>query len=374
MFVGTFSLALVTAIMRGFEQETYKKLKNITPDLIISAPANAPLEAEALTEYLYTHHGPTIKSIAPYTMQPIALELPTDDSQMLVGFLKVIDPIKEDAMQTLQHKTNPDQNLSELLSDTTIILGKGIAEELAVGTGAIITMVYNSESNASFPHGKPNKKQVTVGALLNTGIAETDNHLVLCSFNCYQTLVTNPQITHLGINATANPSTLKKNLESLEGLLVSSWKDDYPALVSALKLERYAMIFLLSLITLVASMNLLSLIFMVTAYKKTDCALLLSLGLTKKELMAVFMLFSSIIALTSSLIGIGTAYLVALLMKAYPCLSLPDIYYVTHLPVDPYWVEFLLVLVGAFIMSSIAALGALKNIKEVSLTHIFRFE
>ncbi len=374
MFVGTFSLALVTAIMRGFEQETYKKLKGITPDITISAPNNDPLEYEPLTEYLTNHYGSQIRAYAPYTIQPIALHRPEAEDPTLVGFLKAVDPEKEAAVHTIQHALIPQKPLSQLLDHESIVIGKGIAQELVLEEGDAVILVHGTEANRSLTQ-QAQKKEVRVKGIITTGIAETDNHLILCSFDCYKTLVTEPSITHIGIATTSDHESLKLSLrKELAELSISSWKDDYPALVSALKLERYAMIFLLSLITLVASMNLLSLIFMVTAYKKTDCALLLSLGLSKKELMAIFMLFSSIITLASSILGITVAYIVAKLMQAYPCLSLPDVYYVTHLPAEPYWVEFLLVLVGAFVISTFAARIALRTLKDVSLTHIFRFE
>lgn len=374
MFVGTFSLALVTAIMRGFEQETYKKVKGIAPDLVISAPQTAPLDAHALTTYLQEHHATSIKALAPYTVQPIALHQIEAEDPTIIGFLKVIDPEKETAIHTVEKHLTPHQPLPTLLDNNSIIIGKGIAQELILAVGDHVMLVHGTDTNLSLTQ-KAEKKEVIVQGILSTGIAETDNHLVICSFDCYNTLVAEPAVTHIGIATHGDQQELKAVLrKELAELSVTSWKDDYPALVSALKLERYAMIFLLSLITLVASMNLLSLIFMVTAYKKTDCALLLSLGVSKKELMAIFMVFSSIISLASSLVGIGCAYLVARLMQAYPCLTLPDTYYVTHLPAEPYWLEFVLVLVGAFAISMLAAQTALRTIKDVSLTHIFRFE
>ena len=54
---------------------------------------------------------------------------------------------------------------------------------------------------------------------------------------------------------TAVIEKLKKRLPHLQ---VNSWKDLYPALVSSLKLEKYVMFFILALITLVASMNMIS--------------------------------------------------------------------------------------------------------------------
>lgn len=375
MFVGTFSLALVTAIMRGFEQETYKKLKGITPDLIISAPHNTPLEYVSLSEHLQKQHGAHIQGLAPFTLQPIALHNPEAEDPTIIGFLKVIEPVKEATVHTIQQQLTPQQPLAELLDAQSIIVGKGIAQELILEIGDPVVLVHGTEAHQSLTQQEAHKKEVIVKGIITTGIAETDNHLIICSFDCYQTLVNEAYVTHIGIAATGNQEELKTVLrKDLAELRVTSWKDDYPALVSALKLERYAMIFLLSLITLVASMNLLSLIFMVTAYKKTDCALLLSLGINKNEIMAIFMVFSSIITLASSLAGIACAYIAARLMQAYPCISLPDIYYVTHLPADPYWLEFLIVLIGAFIISTLAARIALRTINDVSITHIFRFE
>ena len=68
--------------------------------------------------------------------------------------------------------------------------------------------------------------------------------------------------------------SLKKRLD----LEVMSWKDLYSSLVSALILEKYAILFILALVALVASLNIISLLFMYVTQKRTDIAILSNNG------------------------------------------------------------------------------------------------
>ena len=64
------------------------------------------------------------------------------------------------------------------------------------------------------------------------------------------------------------------------GLDVYSWKDLYPSLVASLKLEKYVSFFILALILLVASMNIISLLFMQITQKRPTIALLQAMGMS----------------------------------------------------------------------------------------------
>ncbi|MGA9530433.1 MAG: FtsX-like permease family protein, partial [Candidatus Babeliales bacterium] len=116
-------------------------------------------------------------------------------------------------------------------------------------------------------------------------------------------------------------------------LHICSWKDLYPTLLSAIKLEKYSMIFILMLICLVASSNIIALLFMFILKKQGDIALFLSLGMQRHQIKAIFTLLSLFLIGSATCIGLLLSTLTAFIFQRYPFIQLPDIYETTYLPI-----------------------------------------
>mgnify|MGYP003500172254 FL=1 len=96
IFIGTFALALVAAIMNGFEKETYKKLQGINADLIIRS--RQPLDFEKIKNILESKFSKSIKAITPSGMHQLILRNDETELTNLVA-IKAIDP------NTISHVT-----------------------------------------------------------------------------------------------------------------------------------------------------------------------------------------------------------------------------------------------------------------------------
>lgn len=372
--IGTFSLTLVSSIMQGFEEETCKKLKGIAPDMSIESPNQEPLELEALIARIKKECPEAIASSSPYTTCTVlATRCATDTDQAAIGFLKVVDPART-GLNKLNLKLTPQTSLHALLAKKGVIIGTVLQKSLGCTLGSCVELLYQEDQTT---HGSTKKITLPVTGVIATGIAEIDEHLMLCSFETFATFIDQPEPTGLALefHNKVNHTHCKELLErALPGLRITSWKDDYPALVSALTLERYVMFFLLSLITLVASMNLLSLLFMILHSKRTDCALLISLGCSPGDLKKIFLAFTLFLSCAACATGIFLAYAAAFFLKVYPFIELPDAYYVSHLPVSISWYTGAVVGICALVLSVLAGLFALRTIPTVDVARILRYE
>src|SRR5205814_6052606 len=105
------------------------------------------------------------------------------------------------------------------------------------------------------------------------------------------------------------------------------------SLVASLQLEKYVSFFILALILLVASMHIISLLFMQITQKRPIIALLKAIGMTNGSISTIFFTVGMMISCLASISGILAASCSSFISKKYPFITLPDTYYVTHLPV-----------------------------------------
>jgi len=148
----------------------------------------------------------------------------------------------------------------------------------------------------------------------------------------------------------------------------------YPALLEALKLEKYAMFLILALITLVASMSIISLLFMQITQKRADIAILKSMGLSAGNISKIFLYVGITIAFFGSAIGLGLAFVAGWLLEKYPFIQLPDAYYVSHLPAKMEWPIFIAVFAIVMILSFLSTWIPARRTKKINISRILRFE
>jgi lipoprotein-releasing system permease protein len=164
---------------------------------------------------------------------------------------------------------------------------------------------------------------------------------------------------------------LKRRLPQLQ---VNSWKDLNPALVSSLKLEKYASFFILALITLVASMNMISLLFMQIQQKRRDIAIFKAMGISDSSIRNIFLHLGISITFTASAIGLGLAALAGYLLKKYPFIELPDVYYVSYLPARMDAEIFFVVFLATMILGFLATWIPARRSKQIEIAQVLRQE
>jgi len=377
IFIGTFSLALIISIMKGFEEATYLKMQSIYPQIIIDAHGQE-INYEQLTPilndpaYNIMHHSPQMIG------QALCNTIESQDVPNVIQ-LKGIDPAREQLVTPLSRMLMPkNQNhfLEKLLFNNQVIIGKELALQLHVSTGSQLTLFYATDENLTkkinFQHQK-----VIVAGIFDTGIDDFDSSFIYCSSTFFHEIFPDHGITQIYVKMKPGSDEKKviTHLHERLHLQVYSWKKLYTTLVSALELEKYAMFLILLLIILIASTNIISLLFMMITQKRKDIALLLSFGLTLKKIKNIFLIISMTISFFSACIGLIFAYITGVFLQHYRWIKLPDnMYYTTHLPViiDPYL--FLFILFVVLLISFIASLIPLNKIKSTEIATILRNE
>lgn len=377
IFIGTFSLALIISITKGFEQATYTKMQSIYPQIIIDADGQE-LDYEKISSIL---DDPIyqISDYAPqYTTQALCNGIESDCMPHLIQ-LKGVDPKLESHLTPIATMILPKQQehyLEKLLIENQVIIGKELAQKLHVATGSQLNLMYTTDENFSAQIDFDQKK-IIVSGIFDTGIDEFDGHFIYCSQNFFTQTFPYHGIQQIYIKACQNSDekAVIKKLQNRLHMNIYSWKKLYTSLVSALELEKYAMFFILLLIILVASSNIISLLFMQITQKRRDIALLLTFGLAPAKVKNVFLTLSMIISVAASTAGLICAYLVGIFLQNYRWVKLPDnAYYTTHLPIIMEADLFLFIFFVVLTISFFTSLIPLSKIKMKNITTILRNE
>jgi len=410
ILIGTFALMLSLIITNGFEKTIHEKMQGINAQIIINSPGNR-LDYENIAQTLQKDFSHDIKAMSGNSIKQAILD---HNNMHTILFLKGVDPEKESQVTNIASKiVSSKKNLADLLADDQIIIGYKMARDHNLSVGQTITILLPEAGNKKKILLK--KKHVTISGIFNIGLEEYDNNFAFMSLEQLNTsfdeqgvdyltiklreperLMTS--ITHAGLSfftarfwkdlivkikhacmllitrQTDEELVIKKLQHRLPHLVVCSWKDQYPALVSSLKLEKVFAFFILALITLVASMNMISMLFMHIQNKQRDIAIFKTMGMNDQMIRSIFLRMGIWITFTGSILGLGLAALAGYFIEKYPVITLPDVYYVSYLPARMDFEIFFIVFAATMLLGFFATWLPARGCKNINIPSILKHQ
>jgi len=379
IFIGSFALALIASVMNGFEKVTQEKMQNIHSQIIMHANGQT-LNFKKMSEVLKKEF-PQIKALSPNTTKQIISKEEEDEDYNII-MLKGVDPQNEYKVSKIGEKIikslTKDKTLPAILAEKKVLIGKKLAENLEVNPGDKINIFYSKTDEIKGRKIKLDQKDVIVGGIFKAGIDEFDTGLILGSLDLIKKIFPDSGITQINIELHPHANE-KKVIKALKKrfknkIEVQSWKELYPALLEALKLERYAMFLILALITLVASLNIISLLFMQITQKRPDIAILKAMGMPYARISRIFLYLGMSVSIVGSLFGLLFAFIAGWILETYPFIKLPDAYYVTHLPSRMEFSIFLSVFLVVVLLSFFSTWIPARKTRSINISEVLRFE
>ena len=139
--------------------------------------------------------------------------------------------------------------------------------------------------------------------------------------------------------------------------VVTSWTQENRQLFSALKLEKLAMALILSLIVLVAALNIVGTLVMVVVNRTKEIGILKAMGLTRKDTLRAFMFQGMWIGVVGTLAGTALGLALAVLIGRYGLIRIPpEVYFVDRLPVELSPWDIVWIAGGSFLISIVATI------------------
>jgi lipoprotein-releasing system permease protein len=157
-------------------------------------------------------------------------------------------------------------------------------------------------------------------------------------------------------------------------VVLKTWYDLQKPLYDVMYLEKWGAFVVLMIIILVAALNILGSLSMIVLQKKRDIGVLRSLGLTAKQVQAIFIQQGLIIGIIGAFLGALLGLSFCYLQDTFGLLKLSSAFIIDAYPVDIQWLDVLLIMMGTLGLSVLASWMPAHNAANVHPARVIRYE
>jgi lipoprotein-releasing system permease protein len=364
IMLGVATLIIVMAVMNGFRQELLTKILGLNGHLLIQ-PLESPLtDWEAVSDRVSKIPG--IRLAAPIVEGQALASSPFNASGVLVRGIRAADLSK----LTSVAKNIKQGTLDGFDQGQGLAIGSRLAEQLSVRAGDNLTLV--APRGAVTPMGTtPRIKSYKIAAVFEIGMSEYDAAFVFMPLPEAQAYFNRAgDVTAIEIytdNADRVDESFRKLIHEAAGrpIYMIDWRHRNATFFNALQVERNVMFLILTLIVLVAALNIVSGLIMLVKDKGSDIAILRTMGATQGAIMRIFLITGASIGVVGTLVGFLLGTVVCLnadaIRRFFSWLTntdifSPELYFLSRLPAEMNVGETTAVLVMALGLSFLATL------------------
>src|SRR5450631_2675656 len=357
--LGVAALITVLSVMNGLESELRTRLLSLTAHATLNA-AGAPI-ADWRTRIEQLQGSPELEGVAPFLDTDAMLSKPPSMSGAIV---RGIDPKLEAQVSSIADSMR-EGKLSDLEPGTNrIILGRMLAYQLQATVGDQITvMIPGNAASSAGDSIVPRLRDFDVVGIFEVGLQEHDGVLALVNLQDAEALrgLDGPTGIRLKFFDVLKAPELARAAAArlAPGLQVRDWTQDNKGYFRAIRIEKTMMGLILMLIVAVAVFNIVATLVMVVTDKRTDIAILRTLGLSPRGVLAVFMTQGVLIGWIGAGLGIAMGLALALNVDVIvPFLEStfgfhimdPDVYYIASIPSETHAHDVIFIAVAALVL------------------------
>jgi lipoprotein-releasing system permease protein len=363
IMLGVATLIIVMAVMNGFRQELLDKILGLNGHLLVQ-PLEQPLtDWEVVAERI--SKVPGVRLAAPIVEGQALASSPFNSAGVLVRGIRAAD------LNKLTSIANHLKQGSFEGFDTGQGLGIGrrLADQLSVRAGDNITLV--APRGAVTPMGTtPRIKTYKVAAVFEIGMSEYDSAIVFMPMPEAQLYFNRAgDVTAIEVY-TNNPDRIdafRKLVTDAANrpIFMIDWRQRNATFFNALQVERNVMFLILTLIILVAALNIISMLHMLVNAKRKDIAILRTIGGSQGAVMRVFVITGASIGVVGTIAGFLLGLVVCLNVESIRQflswltrteLFSPELYFLSRLPAEMDVGETTAVVVMALTLSLLATI------------------
>lgn len=368
--IGVAALITIISVMNGFGRELRSRLLSLSSHATITAEPARMYDWPELAARIRGEAG--VVGVAPY----IDLQGMIGHGQELrPALIRGVIPGEETEVSEIgSHMT--DGSLEDLVpGERGIVLGTGLAWALEARIGDEITLLVPTKSAAgegivSGIDLTPRIQTFHVVGIFEVGLQEHDNVLALIHLDDAAALAgTNGSPAGLRLkfaDVFAAPVRVGQIAQTLgAGFETSDWAKENAGYFRAVGIEKTMMTLILMLIVGVAAFNTVSALVMVVNEKRTDIAILRTLGIKPRAIVAIFITQGVVIgwfgALLGCALGLALAFNVGSIVPVLESIMGvhifdPTVYYITEVPSEVHWPQVTGITVTALILTVLATI------------------
>jgi lipoprotein-releasing system permease protein len=378
--VGVAALITVLSVMNGFESELRGRLLSLSAHATLSA-GGAPID-DWRDRLRQLQGAPGLLGAAPFLDSDAML---SRQPSMSGAIVRGVDPALEPGVSSIDEAMR-EGKLSDLKPGMNrIILGRMLAYQLQVGVGdTVVAMIPGASDTGAFV---PRLQEFQVVGIFEVGLQEHDSVLALINLQDAQALrgLSGPTGIRLKFDDVLKaPQLVRVAAERLSPKLqVRDWTQENEAYFRAIRIEKTTTGMILMLIVAVAVFNIVATLVMVVNDKRTDIAILRTLGLSPRGVLAVFMTQGVLIGWIGTALGIGLGLALALNVDVIvPFLEShlgfhimdPDVYYLSVIPSELHPPDVVRIAVAALLLTFAATIYPARQAARTQPAEALRYE
>ena len=259
-----------------------------------------------------------------------------------------------------------------------LIIGKELADSIGAGVGDSVTLI--SPQGELTPMGMmPQTVRFQVVGTYHTGFYQYDSNWGFIRLGDAQRLYDEPDIITVisfRIDDLNHAPEIAKQIEAAAGpgFQTTNWKEQNRELFRALRLERIVTFIVITLIVIVAALNILIALTMMVMEKTRDIAVLMSFGVDPSQVRRIFLLQGFLISAVGTILGLILGYLGSWAGSHYHIGLTPDVYAIDTLPFAPRLIDGVIVSIVSIGISLLATLYPSSTAARIRPAEALRYE
>jgi lipoprotein-releasing system permease protein len=381
IMLGVATLIIVLSVMNGFRKELLDKIVGINGHIFVAGIDKPMTDYAEITDIL--NKIPGVKLAFPMVEGQALASSPANAGGVLVRGVRGKDI---ERIPSIANNIRAG-SLDDFDNRGGVAIGRRLAENLFIRPGDSITLT--APRGAQTPFGTtPRIKSYPVIAVYEVGMSEFDSAFVympLTEAQAYFNRDGDVNVVEVFLDNADRIEPAKAAIDANieRPILVTDWRMRNRTFFGVLEVERNVMFLILTLIVLVAAMNIISGLIMLVKDKSSDIAILRTMGATKGAIMRVFLITGAAIGVAGTLAGFLLGLLISLNVESIRSfisrmtntnLFPAEFYFLSRLPsvVDPR--EVAVVVTMALALSLLATLYPAWRAAKLDPVEALRYE
>ncbi|WP_031552132.1 lipoprotein-releasing ABC transporter permease subunit [Parvularcula oceani] len=382
------TLLIVMAVMQGFRTTLLDQLLGVNGHVFVQSMSLSFDDYDELAERI--EGVPGVERVTPV----LRVEAGMSAGDTLTAAL--VQGVAPEALRMIDEVSGPDHLVAGSFEDfgagrnggDEIAIGFGLAQKLGVSAGDPVTLIVSGGAETPMGTQPFREKTYRVGAVFVIGNSEYDQVYAYMPLEQAQLLTRNRgEVSEIEVRV-ADPQDVRAIAPLIgeaagPGTLLRTWQDRFSSFFNALQVERSMVRIILSLLVLVAALLIVSGLVMLVKDKKSDIAVLRTMGATRSAVLRIFFTSGMMIGVGGTALGVvlGTLF-VANITAIERILSTlfgialfnPEIYYLSEIPAELQWGEAGFVIVWTLILSAAASLFPAWQAARLDPVEALRYE